>query len=217
MNRHRCRLSKFNTSRESNTRFFLVGSTKVKAHKYFLLIENEEHLVDFIVTFILLSLFFNALYSSRLSQLTFALKIWDFVNLSSSHLNRSHGVMDKAVASPSSFYCILTDPGLIPPHSLPLISFSNYCLMIRFDCETRSFFVSLRENGFPPLFHLLLNDQARSRGEGGGGGVNRVRPQSSIKQYIVLMWNWMYGRSGVLWYSTVILVHICCIPVIRCY
>ena len=52
-------LSKCCTARESSYRFSLVGLTKVKARKYFLFtenftcIENKEHLLDFVITFIL--------------------------------------------------------------------------------------------------------------------------------------------------------------------
>ena len=54
-------LSKCCTARESSYRFSLVGLTKVKARKYFLFtenftcIENKEHLLDFVITFILQS------------------------------------------------------------------------------------------------------------------------------------------------------------------
>ena len=58
----------------------LVLTTKVKACKSFLFteklpsIENKEHLVDFVVTFILLAFCFDALCSSKVSLLTLAKK-----------------------------------------------------------------------------------------------------------------------------------------------
>ena len=62
------------TARGSSTMFFLVGPAKVKAHNSILFpekfpgIENKEHSVGFVITFILLSLCFNALHSSKSSQ-----------------------------------------------------------------------------------------------------------------------------------------------------
>ena len=54
------------------------------------------------------------------------------------------------------------------------------------------------------MIRLLFNDQAcfvKVRGEGGRGESSTTTEfNENAVLFIVLMWNWMYERSGVLWY-----------------
>ena len=75
-------LSRCWIARGSYSKFSLVGPTKVKARKSFLLtekfpcIENKEHLLDFVITFIFHLCCFNTLCSG-MSQSTFS---WEWEN-----------------------------------------------------------------------------------------------------------------------------------------
>ena len=71
-----CINSQLSRHRGQNTRFSLVGPAKVKASKSFVftqkflvVVENIEHLLDFVIHFYFLSLCFNALCSSKVSHI----------------------------------------------------------------------------------------------------------------------------------------------------
>ena len=64
-------LSRYCTDRWYSRRLFLLGPIKVKGRKFtemFPYIENNKHLVDFVIKFIIQSVCFNALHSSKVSQ-----------------------------------------------------------------------------------------------------------------------------------------------------